>query len=347
VDECIGCRYCQLACPWDVPTSDWNSHAPKISKCTHCADRIEQPVPIAFNGQALSGDENKRFSGSIATPACVKACPADALLYGTREEMLAVAHKRIAARPDKYVNHVYGEKELGGTSVLYLSRVPFEKLGFPTYGDKPFPAFTKTALGAVPPAVIGVGAMLGAFYALFRKRVQKVADDAAASRHSPDHGHVEFEPLKAAIRTPFNWLLLLLIAFGAITFVARFALGLGGSTNLSDTYPWGLWILFDLVWIAVRRRRVRDGRRDLRLPAKGSLRARPHGRPDGPLELLLRDGHAARRPRPAVARLPARAAGAGTLGDVRGVMVRRSVRHDPPARIPAGAVRALWLHARG
>ena len=254
VDKCIGCRYCQLACPWDVPTSEWNSHAPKISKCTHCADRIEQPVPIAFNGQALSSDENKRFSGTIATPACVKACPADALLYGTREEMLAVAHKRIAARPDKYVNHVYGEKELGGTSVLYISRVPFEKLGFPTYGEKPFPAFTKTALGAVPPAVIGVGALLGASYAFFRKRVQKVADEAAASRHSHDHGHakhVEFEPLKAAISTPFNWLLLALMAFGAVTFLARFALGLGGSTNLSDTYPWGLWILFDLVWIAV------------------------------------------------------------------------------------------------
>jgi formate dehydrogenase iron-sulfur subunit len=254
VDKCIGCRYCQLACPWDVPTSEWNSHAPKISKCTHCADRIEQPVPIAFNGQALSGDENKRFSGSIATPACVKACPADALLYGTRDEMLAVARKRIAARPDKYVNHIYGEKELGGTSVLYLSKVPFEKLGFPTYGEKPFPAFTTAALGAVPPAVIGVGAMLGAFYAFFLKRAQKVADEAAASRHSHDHGHVkhvEFEPLKAAISTPFNWLLLLLMAFGAITFIARFALGLGGSTNLSDTYPWGLWILFDLVWIAV------------------------------------------------------------------------------------------------
>jgi formate dehydrogenase iron-sulfur subunit len=75
-----------------------------------------------------------------------------------------------------------------------------------------------------------------------------VADEAAASH---DHGHVEFEPLKAAISTPFNWLLLVLMAFGAVTFIARFALGLGGSTNLSDTYPWGLWILFDLVWIAV------------------------------------------------------------------------------------------------
>jgi len=244
-DQCIGCRYCQLACPWDVPTTEWNSHAPKISKCTHCADRIEQPLPIAFNGQALSSHESQRFSGSIATPACVKACPADALRYGTRDEMLAEARRRIAARPDKYVDHIYGEKELGGTSVLYLSRVPFEKLGFPTYGEKPFPAFTKTALGAVPPAVMAVGALLGASYAFFRKRVQKVADA------SHDHGHVEFEPLQHPLSTPFNWVLLVLMAFGAVSFVARFIMGLGDSTNLSDTYPWGLWILFDLVWIAV------------------------------------------------------------------------------------------------
>ena len=242
--ECIGCRYCMLACPWDVPTADWNTRAPKISKCTHCADRIPQPVPVSFNGQAASAYEGQRFSDTIAIPACVKACPADALRYGTRDEMLALAHKRIADRPDRYVNHVYGEKELGGTTVLYLSRVPFEKLGFPTYGDKPFPAYTAKALGAVPPAVIAVGALLGTAYAFFRKRAQKVADAAAAK-------HVEFEPLRHTLMTPFNWVMLLLMAFGAITFVARFAMGLGASTNLSDSYPWGLWILFDLVWIAV------------------------------------------------------------------------------------------------
>ena len=91
------------------------------------------------------------------------------------------------------------------------------------------------------------------------------------------------------------------------------------------------------------RGRVRDGRHHLCLPAKGPLRDGPQRRPDGPPELLLRDGHAPRRPRPALELLPARPAGAGALGDVRGVVVRRPLHHDPPARIPAGAVRALGI----
>ena len=241
--KCIGCRYCMLACPWDVPTAEWDSLAPKIEKCTHCADRTSQPVPIAFNGQPAPPDETKRFLETIATPACVKACPADALRYGTRDEMLALAHKRIEDRPDRYIDHVYGEKEVGGTSVVYLSSVPFKKLGFPTYGEKPFPKFTSAALGAVPPAVMAIGAALGAFYAFFKKRAHAVA--------GADEHHVEFEPLRQKLLTPFNWLLLALMAFCGVSMVARFALGLGGSTNLSDTYPWGLWIAFDLVWIAV------------------------------------------------------------------------------------------------
>src|SRR5262245_14236002 len=251
VDKCIGCRYCMLACPWDVPTAEWDKLAPKIEKCTHCADRAAQPAPVAFNTQPASDYEKNRFLETIMTPACVKACPADALRYGTRDEMLAMAKKRQADRPGRYVEQIYGEKELGGTSVLYLSGVPFEKLGFPTFGEKPFPKFTAAALGAVPPAVMALGALLGAAYAFFRKRVAAVASGPAGA-HADDRGHhVEFERLQKPLATPFTWLLVALMAFCGLSMIVRFARGLGGSTHLSDTYPWGLWIAFDLIWIAV------------------------------------------------------------------------------------------------
>ena len=245
-DECIGCRYCIWACPWGVPTAEWDSLAPKIQKCTHCADRTSQPVPLTRNGQTLTADESKQFREKIVVPACVKACPADALLFGEREEMLHEARSRISAKPDKYVNHIYGEKEAGGTSVLYLSSVPFDKLGFPDVGTKAYPSFSAFALHAVPPAVIALGALLGGAYTFLKRRATAIAASSGFQEHSP-----KFETLPHRLLTPFNWLLLVLMAFGVISLLARFALGLGGSTNLSDTYAWGLWIVFDLVWIAV------------------------------------------------------------------------------------------------
>jgi len=251
-NKCIGCRYCIWACPWGVPTAEWNSLAPKIQKCTHCADRSDQPVPVARNRQALSEEESKQYRENIVTPACVKACPADCLRFGTREEMLQEARHRISNHPEKYVDHVYGEKEAGGTSVLYLSSAPFEKLGFPDVDTKPYPGFSKLALGAVPPAVMALGALLGGAYALFKRRVSAVAAQPAATPGTGDHSHhLEFAPIRYKLLTPFNRILLLLMAFGVVSLVARFALGLGGSTHLSNTYAWGLWIVFDLVWIAV------------------------------------------------------------------------------------------------
>jgi formate dehydrogenase iron-sulfur subunit len=251
-NKCIGCRYCVWACPWGVPTAEWDSLAPKIQKCTHCADRADQPIPLVRNGQALTEEESKRYRENIVTPACVKACPADCLRFGTREDMLQEAHNRISSQPEKYVDHIYGEKEAGGTSVLYLSSVPFEKLGFPDVGTTSYPARSRIALHAVPHAVMAVGALLGGAYAFLKRRASaKASEDAETSRaESRDH-HVEFEPLQHKLLTPFNWVLLALIALGFISLVARFALGLGGSTHLSDTYAWGLWIVFDLVWIAV------------------------------------------------------------------------------------------------
>ena len=251
-DKCIGCRYCIWACPWGVPAAEWDSLAPKIQKCTHCADRAEQPAPASRNGDPLADLELSEFSKNIVVPACVKACPADALTFGDRDDILAEAHRRIAARPEKYIDHVYGEKEAGGTSVVYLSSVPFAKLGLPDLGDKPYPAHSSFALHAVPPAVMAVGAVLGTTYAALKRRASRIAlVNASTGTTAGDDHHVEFEPIREKLLTPFNWGLIALMGFGLISLVARFVLGLGGSTHLSDTYAWGLWIVFDLIWIAI------------------------------------------------------------------------------------------------
>jgi formate dehydrogenase iron-sulfur subunit len=244
-DRCIGCRYCMWACPFGAIGTEWDSLAPRISKCTFCADRVEPSVPLERNGQALSDAERTRFAAAHATPACVKACPADALHFGDRDEMLRLGKSRIAAGNGKYFDHVYGEKEAGGTATLYLTSVPPEQIGLPAVGFESYPGRSVAALSAVPPAVVGVGALLGASYAL-GKRKEAVARSEAEEAH-----HVDFAPIAKKLWTPANVLLAALMAFGAVSFVARFALGLGGSTHLSDTWAWGLWIVFDLVWIAV------------------------------------------------------------------------------------------------
>jgi formate dehydrogenase iron-sulfur subunit len=237
-----------------VPTAEWDSLAPKISKCTHCADRCDQPVPSMRNGVALTSDEGKRYQASIQTPACVKACPADALNYGTREDMLKEANRRIAARPDKYVNHIYGEKEAGGTSVLYLSSVPFEKLGFPTLPDEPIPAKSAVALGAVPPAVMVIGALLGTTYAFFKRRTSAAAHDL----------HPKFETLNRTLMTPFNWAMLALVALGGLSILARFVRGLERQHEPVEHVPVGLVDRLRSGLDRARRRRLRDGGDHLR-----------------------------------------------------------------------------------
>ena len=115
---CVGCRYCQMACPFNVPKFEWtNAVTPKIVKCELCRDRL------------AAGRE----------PACTEVCPRDAVIYGRRADLLREAHRRIEAAPGRYVPHVYGETEAGGTQVLYLSHVPFEKIGLPAYGPVPVP----------------------------------------------------------------------------------------------------------------------------------------------------------------------------------------------------------------
>jgi Fe-S-cluster-containing dehydrogenase component len=136
-DYCVGCRYCQMACNFNVPKFEWSARAPKIVKCELCRHRVHDAA-------ARGADGFTRWPEGQG-PACCEVCPREAVIYGTREELLAEAHHRIAAHPGQYVDdHVYGETEAGGTQVLYLSHVPYEKLGLPMLGPSSVPHVMET-----------------------------------------------------------------------------------------------------------------------------------------------------------------------------------------------------------
>ena len=121
--------------------------------------------------------------------ACVEACPAEATIAGTRQELLAEAHRRIAESPESYHPHVYGETEVGGTSVLFLSPVPFESLGFASLGKEAPPNLTCAALQKVPAVVSMGGAALFAIWWITHRREEVAAAEAAprlSAKEVPD-----------------------------------------------------------------------------------------------------------------------------------------------------------------
>jgi formate dehydrogenase iron-sulfur subunit len=128
-DKCMGCRYCMVSCPFDVPKFEFHSANPKIQKCDMCYDRI------------IKGEK----------PSCAEACPAEALIFGTRRELLVEARKRIAENPKDYIAQIYGENVAGGTGYLYLSSAPFNEVGFNTkLQNTSYPALSKGFLYSVP-----------------------------------------------------------------------------------------------------------------------------------------------------------------------------------------------------
>jgi len=138
-DRCMGCRYCMVACPFEIPKFEYDSPNPRIQKCIMCYDRLE---------------EGKQ-------PACVEACPADALQFGTKRELMEIALTRIYRNPEKYVHHIYGEFEAGGTDWIYLSAVPFDQIGFRTdLGEETYPDYTREFLYAVPLVFLGFPTLL-------------------------------------------------------------------------------------------------------------------------------------------------------------------------------------------
>jgi formate dehydrogenase iron-sulfur subunit len=128
-NKCMGCRYCMVSCPFDAPKFEYYSYNPKIEKCSMCYERTTE--------------------GKL--PSCVENCPAEAMMYGSRRELIKEARKRIVENPGQYVDHIYGEHEAGGTGWLYLSGVPFDKIGFNTkIQTKSYPELSKGFLYSVP-----------------------------------------------------------------------------------------------------------------------------------------------------------------------------------------------------
>jgi formate dehydrogenase iron-sulfur subunit len=118
-------------------------------------------------------------------PACAKACPTGAITAGDRDGLLEEARSRIQAHPDRYVDHIYGETEVGGTSMLYISNVPFNEIGFPTLGPEPIPRYAEVAMAAVPPAVVLVSTAMAGLY-WFTKRRERLMGKATMPPHRED-----------------------------------------------------------------------------------------------------------------------------------------------------------------
>lgn len=149
-ERCIGCRYCQVACPFGIPRFEWASSNPRIVKCQLCQHRY------ATGGYS----------------ACCEFCPTGASIFGPVRELREEAKRRLALKPgdsydyptqtvssthrmpksaSRYLNRIYGLTEAGGTQYLLLAGVPFDKLGFnPRITDQEYPDLTWAYIKKVP-----------------------------------------------------------------------------------------------------------------------------------------------------------------------------------------------------
>jgi len=150
-----------MGCPYGIPHYEWNSVNPSVRKCILCYDKLK--------------------SGEIDAPACVSACPKDATIFGSREDMLAEARRRIAAEPGKYIQHIWGEHEVGGTSVLYISHVDLGFLAWqdPKFlGTEPLPEKTWNALRKVPFEFVGMATFMTAAWWVIDRRMRLEKENA-------------------------------------------------------------------------------------------------------------------------------------------------------------------------
>ena len=165
-NKCMGCRYCLMACPYGIPRYEWDSPTPVVGKCFLCYQRL-----------AVGG-----------LPACVEACPQHALAFGERSDLLDLAHGRLKQSPGKYLPKVFGEFDLGGSALMYISNVPLDFLNFNgALGDTPYPQLTWNWLSKVPAVTIATaGLMTGLFWIIKRRMEMQAAKIKAAAEKASE-----------------------------------------------------------------------------------------------------------------------------------------------------------------
>jgi Fe-S-cluster-containing dehydrogenase component len=163
---CVGCRYCMVACPFDVPAYEYHSALhPRVRKCTMCYE--------------------SRTSKGLR-PACVEACPKEVMTFGKRSDLITLAREKIAANPERYQHHVYGEHEVGGTCWMMLSGPPFNKIGFKEdLGPTPLPEYTRNYLSAAP-LVMAMWPVLFTGMYMFTKRREEMMKEQKDEHHHGD-----------------------------------------------------------------------------------------------------------------------------------------------------------------
>ncbi len=184
-EACIGCRYCVYACPYNVPKYELDEAFGQIQKCQFCVHRLKQ--------------------GKL--PACVEVCPTGANLFGTREEMLGEAKRRLGLNPGdiyeyprltldapyqhekpapEYGQQVFGEKEGGGTQVLMVAGVPLDKLGLPILPEQSYASRSETVQHAIYQGMVFPGLLLaGLLFAAHRSSRSVEPEDKQDSDEMP------------------------------------------------------------------------------------------------------------------------------------------------------------------
>jgi formate dehydrogenase beta subunit len=139
--NCIGCQYCLSGCPFNIPK--FNQETKKVYKCTLCSDRV----------------------GAGLEPACIKSCPTGCLHFGSKEDMLDLAHKRVeqlhTQTPHKNAG-VYDPSGVKGTHVIYVLHDLNKPEQYELPRDPSVPLFIKMWKGPLK-WLGGIGIVAGVF----------------------------------------------------------------------------------------------------------------------------------------------------------------------------------------